>query len=267
MSQGRWTAVDDYSDAALIPPDRVLEAALQASADAGLPDISVSPAQGKMLHLLALCQGASRILEIGTLGGYSTIWLARALPSGGRLITLEADPRNAEVARSNLANAGLADVCQVRLGPALDTLPLLHAAGDGPFDLIFIDADKPSYPDYLAWSVRLSRPGSMIVADNVVRGGDRCREHAPWRPGSSALHRGAGRRAAGERHRDPDRGPQGLRRLRARRGPGGLTRSPKPRAPAGANPGGARGLCEAGPQYMLRTTLATIWAAWASHLA
>jgi predicted O-methyltransferase YrrM len=172
LSQGRWTAVDDYIDAALIPPDPVLEAALQASADAGLPDISVSPAQGKMLHLLALGQGARRILEIGTLGGYSTIWLARALPSGGRLITLEADPRHAEVARSNLANAGLADVCQVRVGPALDTLPLLHAAGDGPFDLIFIDADKPSYPDYLTWSVRLSRPGSMIVADNVVRDGE-----------------------------------------------------------------------------------------------
>jgi predicted O-methyltransferase YrrM len=171
LSQERWTAVDDYTDAALIPPDRVLEAALQASADAGLPDISVSPAQGKMLHLLALGQGARRILEIGTLGGYSAIWLARALPSGGRLITLEADPRNAEVARSNLANAGLADVSQVRVGPALETLPLLHAAGDGPFDLIFIDADKPGYPDYLAWAVRLSRPGSMIVADNAVQGG------------------------------------------------------------------------------------------------
>jgi predicted O-methyltransferase YrrM len=171
MSQERWDAVDDYTDAALVPPDPVLEAALQAAADAGLPDISVSPSQGKMLNLLALGQGARRILEIGTLGGYSAIWLARALPPGGRLITLEADPRHAEVARDNLANAGLAGLCEVRVGPALDTLPVLHAAGDGPFDLIFIDADKPSYPDYLSWSVRLSRPGTMIIADNIVRGG------------------------------------------------------------------------------------------------
>jgi predicted O-methyltransferase YrrM len=172
LSQERWTAVDDYSDAALVPADPVLDAALQAIVDAGLPEISVSPAQGKLLHLLALGQGARRILEIGTLGGYSAIWLARALPSGGRLITLEADPRHAEVARANLASAGLAGVAEVRVGRAVDTLPLLHAAGDGPFDLVFIDADKPSYPDYLAWSVRLCRPGSMIIADNVVRGGD-----------------------------------------------------------------------------------------------
>jgi predicted O-methyltransferase YrrM len=171
VSQERWTAVDDYADGALIPADPVLDAAERASAAAGLPDISVSPAQGKLLHLLALGQGARRILEIGTLGGYSAIWLARALPPGGRLITLEADPGHAEVARRNLANAGLADVSEVRVGPALETLPLLQAAGDGPFDLIFIDADKPSYPDYLAWSVRLSRPGTMIIADNVVRGG------------------------------------------------------------------------------------------------
>jgi predicted O-methyltransferase YrrM len=171
LPQDRWTAVDDYSDAALVPADPTLDAALQAIADAGLPEISVSPAQGKLLNLLALGQGARRILEIGTLGGYSAIWLARALPSGGRLITLEADPRHAEVARANLASAGLGDVSEVRVGQALDTLPVLHAAGDGPFDLIFIDADKPSYADYLAWSVRLSRPGTMIVADNVVRGG------------------------------------------------------------------------------------------------
>ena len=171
VSQERWDAVDDYSDATLLPADPALTAALRAIADAGLPEISVSPAQGKLLHLLALAQGARRILEIGTLGGYSAIWLARALPSGGRLVTLEADPRHAEVALGNLANAGLADVSEVRVGRALDTLPLLLAAGDGPFDLIFIDADKPSYADYLAWSVRLSRPGTMIIADNVVRGG------------------------------------------------------------------------------------------------
>jgi predicted O-methyltransferase YrrM len=172
VPQERWTAVDDYVDSALIPPDPVLDAALQASADAGLPDIGVSPAQGKLLQLLALGQGARRILEIGTLGGYSAIWLARALPSDGRLITLESDPEHAEVARANLANAGLAGVSAVRTGRAVDTLPLLHAGGDGPFDLIFIDADKPSYPDYLAWSIRLSRPGTLIVADNVVRDGD-----------------------------------------------------------------------------------------------
>jgi len=171
LPQERWTAVDDYSDAALVPPDPALDAALQAIVDAGLPEISVSPAQGKLLHLLALGQGARRILEIGTLGGYSAIWLARALPSGGRLVTLEADPRHAEVARASLASAGLAGVAEVRVGPALDTLPLLHAAGDGPFDLVFIDADKPSYADYLAWSVRLCRSGGMIIADNVVRGG------------------------------------------------------------------------------------------------
>ncbi len=169
--QQRWAAVDDYTDASLIPADPALTAALRAIAAAGLPEISVSPSQGKLLNLLALGQGARRILEIGTLGGYSTIWLARALPPGGRLITLEADRRHAEVARGNLANAGLADVCEVRVGPALDTLPQLQADGDGPFDLIFIDADKPSYPGYLAWSVRLARPGTMIIADNVVRNG------------------------------------------------------------------------------------------------
>jgi predicted O-methyltransferase YrrM len=172
MPQEQWTAVDDYIESAVVPADPVLDAAVQASADAGLPDISVSPAQGKLLHLLALGQGARRILEIGTLGGYSAIWLARALPSGGRLITLESDPVHAEVARANLANAGLAGVSEVRTGRALDTLPLLESAGDGPFDLVFVDADKPSYPDYLAWSVRLSRPGTLIIADNVVRDGD-----------------------------------------------------------------------------------------------
>jgi predicted O-methyltransferase YrrM len=171
MPQERWSAVDSYIGENLVPADPVLEAALRASADAGLPPISVSPSQGKLLHLLARAQGARTILEIGTLGGYSAIWLARALPSGGRLITLEAEPRHAEVARANLARAGLADVAEVRVGPAQDTLPKLHAAGDGPFDLIFIDADKPGYPDYLPWSVRLSRPGSMIIADNVVRDG------------------------------------------------------------------------------------------------
>jgi len=167
----RWTAVDSYIGESLVPADPVLEAALQTSADAGLPPISVSPSQGTMLHVLARAQGARRILEIGTLGGYSAIWLGRALPTGGRLITLEAEPRHAEVARANLARAGLRDLAEVRVGPALETLPQLHAAGDAPFDLIFIDADKPAYPDYLSWSLRLSRPGTMIIADNVVRDG------------------------------------------------------------------------------------------------
>jgi predicted O-methyltransferase YrrM len=171
MSQEQWTAVDRYLTGLLVPPDDALEAALQASAAAGLPSINVSPNQGKLLHLLARLQGARSILEIGTLGGYSTIWLARALPAGGRLVTLEADAKHAEVARGNLAGAGLADVVELRLGPALETLPQLAAEGRGPFDLIFIDADKESYSDYLAWSLRLSRRGSLIVADNVVRKG------------------------------------------------------------------------------------------------
>ncbi len=171
MGEERWTAVDSYLDDRLVPADQALEAALQAAAGAGLPPINVSPGQGQMLQVLARGLGARRILEIGTLGGYSTIWLARALPPGGRLITLEAEARHAEVARANLSRAGLADVAEVRVGRAQDTLPQLHAAGEGPFDLIFIDADKPGYADYLDWSVRLSRPGSMIVADNVVRDG------------------------------------------------------------------------------------------------
>ena len=171
MSQEQWTAVDRYLTDLLVPPDPALEAALQASAAAGLPPINVSPNQGKLLHLLARLQGARSVLEIGTLGGYSTIWLARALPAGGRLVTLESDARHAEVARANIARAGLSDVVELRLGPALETLPRLTAEGRGPFDLIFIDADKPSYPDYLAWALRLSRRGSLIVADNVVRNG------------------------------------------------------------------------------------------------
>jgi predicted O-methyltransferase YrrM len=167
----QWAAVDRYIGEHLLSADPVLASARQASTEAGLPDISVSPSQGKMLQVLAMAQGASRILELGTLGGYSTIWLARALRPGGRLISLEADPRHAEVARANLARAGLAGVAEIRVGRAQDTLPAVEAAGEGPFDLIFIDADKPGYPEYLPWSVRLSRPGTMIIADNVVRNG------------------------------------------------------------------------------------------------
>jgi len=171
MPQEQWTAVDHYLTDLLVPPDPALEGALRASAAAGLPPINVSPSQGKLLHLLARLQGARTILEIGTLGGYSTIWLARALPAGGRLVTLEADVKHAAVARANIASADLADVVELRLGPALETLPQLAAEQPGPFDLIFIDADKPSYPDYFAWALRLSRVGSLIVADNIVRNG------------------------------------------------------------------------------------------------
>jgi len=171
MTQERWTAVDQYIGDLLLPPDPELDAALQASVAAGLPQINVSPAQGKLLQLLAQLQGARAILEIGTLAGYSTIWLARALPPGGRLVTLEAEPKHAEVARANIARAGLAAVVDLRLGPALETLPRLAAEGQGPFDLIFIDADKQSTAEYFGWALRLARRGSLIVVDNVVRNG------------------------------------------------------------------------------------------------
>ena len=167
----QWSAVDDYIAGHLLGDDPVLDAALRANATAGLPAIDVSPVQGKMLHLLALGTGARRILEIGTLGGYSTIWLARALPEGGHLITLELDPHHAEVARANLSRAGMADKVEVRVGPAADTLEAMIAAAEAPFDFIFVDADKEGYPDYLRAAVRLSRPGTMIVFDNVVREG------------------------------------------------------------------------------------------------
>lgn len=167
MNQDVWTAVDDYFDAALAPNDAALDAALKASSAGGLPAIQVSAAQGKHLQLLARSVGARRILEVGTLGGYSTIWLARALPADGQLISLEVDPHHAEIATANLANAGLADRTEVRVGPAIDSLP--HLAG--PFDFAFIDADKSSNADYFAHAVRLARPGSLIVVDNVARGG------------------------------------------------------------------------------------------------
>ena len=172
MSQETWNAVDEYLTETLVKPDAALEAALQDSEAAGLPAISVSPPQGKFLNLLARVQGARNILEIGTLGGYSAIWLARALPpGGGRLITLEGDPLHAKVARANLARAGFANLAQVRLGRAIDTLPELEREGAGPFDLVFIDADKPSNPEYFAWALKLSRRGTVIVVDNVVRRG------------------------------------------------------------------------------------------------
>jgi predicted O-methyltransferase YrrM len=171
MNGEQWTAVDRFISDLLIPSDPALDAALRASVEAGLPAIQVSPAHGKLLHLLAKVRGAHTILEIGTLGGYSTIWLARALPPGGRLISLEADPKHAGVARANISRAGLAGVVELRLGKALDVLPQLAAEKRGPFDLIFIDADKPATPDYFAWALQLSRAGSLIITDNVVRKG------------------------------------------------------------------------------------------------
>jgi predicted O-methyltransferase YrrM len=171
MTNEQWSAVDRYLADLFVPPDPALDKALRDSAAAGLPTINVPPTQGKLLMLLAQIQGARSILEIGTLGGYSTIWLARALPPGGRLVTLEADQGHAQIARANLARAGLADVVELRVGWAAETLPRLLAEGRGPFDLIFIDADKPSYPDYLTWALKLSRRGSLIIADNVVRNG------------------------------------------------------------------------------------------------
>jgi predicted O-methyltransferase YrrM len=171
VSQETWTAVDQYVAGLLAPHDEALEAALRASAEAGLPAIQVSPAQGKLLYLLAKSIGAKRILEFGTLGGYSTIWLGRALSADGRLITLEAEPRNAEVAGQNIDRAGLGDLVDLRVGPALDQLPQLEAEGAGAFDLTFIDADKIHTPDYFAWALDHSRPGSLIVSDNVVRFG------------------------------------------------------------------------------------------------
>lgn len=167
----RWTVVDDYIADLFGLGDDALDEGLRASAAGGLPSIQVSAAQGKLLHLLARAIGAKRILEIGTLGGYSTIWLGRALPPDGRLVTLELDSHHAEVARANLERAGLGAVVEVIVGPALATLARLAEQAVEPFDMVFIDADKERYPDYLEWSVRLSRPGTLIVADNVVRQG------------------------------------------------------------------------------------------------
>jgi predicted O-methyltransferase YrrM len=171
MIQEQWTRVDEYLTDLLVRPDPTLEAALKASDAAGLPQIQVASNQGKLLMLLARAQGARRILEIGTLGGYSTIWLARALPADGRLITLEAVPTHAKVARQNIDRAGFAESVEVRLGRALETLAQLATEGLGPFDFIFLDADKRTYPEYLEWCIKLSHRGTMIVADNVVRNG------------------------------------------------------------------------------------------------
>jgi predicted O-methyltransferase YrrM len=165
------TKVDAYLAEKLIPADSILDETLRANAAANLPSIDVSPLQGRFLYLLARIANARRILEVGTLGGYSTTWLARALPPDGRLITLEVSPKHAEVAQSNITRAGLASLVELRLGPALESLAKLHAENTPPFDLIFIDADKPNNPNYLEWAIRLSRPGTTILIDNVIREG------------------------------------------------------------------------------------------------
>jgi len=170
MAEQTWHAVDDFISSHLLSADPALEHALAASASAGLPQIQVSAPQGKLLMLLARLRGARSILEVGTLGGYSTIWLARGLSAGGQIVTLEASAKHVEVAQANLANAGLSGIVDVRLGPALDTLPKLAAEGR-TFDMVFIDADKSNNPSYFTWAVRLAMPGALVVVDNVVRNG------------------------------------------------------------------------------------------------
>jgi len=172
MSQKQWTAVDRYFSETLVPSDAVLDAALQANTKAGLPAIDVAPNQGKFLQLLVQLRGARRILEIGTLGGYSSIWMARALPADGHLTTLEFSPKHAEVARANIARAGLQKIVEIRVGPALETLANMEKEGTEPFDLIFIDADKPNNPNYLPWALKFSRPGTLLIGDNIVREGE-----------------------------------------------------------------------------------------------
>jgi len=176
MSAEQWTAVDQYLTDLMVPPDAALDEALRASAAAGLPAIQVAPNQGKLLHLMARMQGARSVLEIGTLGGYSTIWLARALPAGGRVVTLEAEPKHAAVARANLNRAGFDGASDVHVeiieGKALDSLPRLGDERRGPFDFVFIDADKPNQDEYWSWALKLTRVGSVIVLDNVIRHGE-----------------------------------------------------------------------------------------------
>jgi predicted O-methyltransferase YrrM len=173
MKSGRqlWTAVDEYFRELLAPPDKYLDATAKANRKAGLPAIDVSPLQGQHLNILVRLMQPTRVLEIGTLGGYSTICMARALPVDGRIVTLECSPRHAEVARKNLKTAGVLDRVDLRLGPALQILPMLQSEGAGPFDFIFIDADKQSNAEYVKWALRLSRVGTIIIVDNVVRDG------------------------------------------------------------------------------------------------
>ena len=171
MSDELWTAVDQYFNTTAVGTDAALDAAAAAAVAAQLPPVSVTPAYGKLLHLIARAQRAKRILEVCTLAGYSTIWLARALPPDGRVITLESNPKHADVARTNIERAGLRDCVEIRLGRALDTLPQLASEQGGPFDFTFIDADRPHVTEYFDWAVKLARAGSLIVVDNVVRRG------------------------------------------------------------------------------------------------
>jgi predicted O-methyltransferase YrrM len=181
MTEDLWCAVDEYIAQTLVKTDAVLDTALAKSQAAGLPAINVSPSHGRLLHILARLVNARTILEIGTLAGYSTIWMARALPPGGRLISLECDPKHVEVARANITRAGLDHAVDIRHGVALETLATIAAEKIGPFDLIFIDADKVSTPEYFKWALKLSRVGSLIVVDNVVRKGEvaNARTHDP----------------------------------------------------------------------------------------
>ena len=232
-ARDHWRAADGYFEDLFVSGDPVLAAALAASDAAGLPTVSVSPSQGKLLNLLAVGLRARRILEIGTLGGYSAIWLARALPEDGRLITLEVDPRAADVARANLAAAGLAAVADVRLGPASETLQQLASAGEQPFDLIFIDADKTGYRDYLDGSLRLARPGTMIIADNVVQGGyvAEAGTQGPRRARDTGVPGASGPAGTRELDGDPDRRREAPRRLfgeHRRHGPGNRARPHQP---------------------------------------
>ncbi|WP_433966030.1 O-methyltransferase [Tunturiibacter gelidiferens] len=171
MNQDLWTSVDRFLTDTLIHPDQALDEAMRANRDAGLPAIDVAPNQGKLLHLVARIHKAKRILEVGTLGGYSTIWLARALPPDGKLVTLELNPTHAQVAAANINRAGLSSLVDIRVGPALESLASLHEEHAFPFDLIFLDADKPNNPVYLEWAIKLSRPGTVIIGDNVIRDG------------------------------------------------------------------------------------------------
>ena len=218
MSEKRWSAVDAYFSDTVVGRDDVLEAALKANAAARLPSIDVSAAQGKMLTIMARMAGARKALEIGTLGGFSSICIARALPDDGRLVTIEYLERHANVARTNIARAGLADRVELRQGAALDILPMIEAEGLGPFDFVFIDADKANNPSYLSWALRLSRPGTAIVVDNVVRSGriaDRVQQGS-GRDRHAAHVRDDVAGAAPRGDGDPDGRRQGLGRFRAR---------------------------------------------------
>jgi predicted O-methyltransferase YrrM len=171
MPEQQWSAVDDYLNQLVVRPDAALDQALRATAEAGMPEIAVSAPLGKLLNLIARLVAARRILEVGTLGGYSTIWMARALPPGGRIVSLEINPDHASVARANIERAGLGAQAEVRVGAALDLLPNLAEEDAGPFDLVFIDADKANIPTYFEWGLKLGRPGGVIVVDNVIRNG------------------------------------------------------------------------------------------------